>query len=132
MEIARSFTEETVKDRTFEIGGEMFKWRYPYWKDIASIFDEDASLIQENDGRPLNATENIELAIKRVEMFLDPENDAVKRWRALAARKDTPVPHFQFGQLYVWLLEVTGRRPTETPTPSEDGSEKTEPTSKED
>ena len=31
----RRFSEELVEDREFEIGGELFKWRYPYWEEFA-------------------------------------------------------------------------------------------------
>ena len=130
MELSRSFSEETIKDRTFEIGGEVFKWRYPYWEEVTAWFDEDAQMLSDNDSPGLTATQNIELAVRRIETYLDPDGDSVKRWRALARRKTNPVPHWQFGDLYVWLLEVSGRRPTVTPTRSDSGPGKTTPTSK--
>jgi hypothetical protein len=56
------------------------------------------------------------MAIERIPMFLNPKNDAVKRWKALAARKADPVPRFQYIALYRWLVQVTGGLPTEPPS----------------
>ena len=64
-------------------------------------------------------------------MFLDPENEAIKRWKALAKRKTDPVPHYMYRELYEWLLEVTSGRPTEQPSPSENGPGQTVSTSAE-
>lgn len=137
-------------DREFEIGGELFKWRQPYWEDYANQLDKDiadatASLAAEartngneaaegeeekpEEEKPLTVHAAIADVIKRIEMFLDTENDALNRWRKLAKRKVDPVPTWQFRELHTWLAEVTsGRPPTEPPSPN--GPEPTEPTSK--
>lgn len=132
-------------DREFEIGGELFKWRQPYWEDYANLLDNDIAAAQAavdaatrtNGGEtPEGETAQndtvhaaIEDFIKRIEMFLDPENDSLKRWRALAKRKADPIATYQFRELHNWLVEVTsGRPPTEPPSPN--GPEPTEPTSK--
>jgi hypothetical protein len=139
--VVKKFSVEI--DRSFEIGGELFKWRQPYWEDYANLLDKDIATAQAavdaatrtNGGdvpegeTPDTVHAAIEDYIKRVEMFLDPENDSVKRWRALAKRKVDPIATYQFRELHNWLVEVTsGRPPTEPPSP--DGPEPTAATSK--
>lgn len=113
------------QDREFEIAGELFKWVYPYWEDIASVFDGDVAELSAENGEEKDPTvkETIGDFIKRIELFIDPEfNDGITRWRALSKRKKNPVPHSQYAELYRWLLEVTSLpTPTEQPSPSEDG-----------
>lgn len=113
----KRFTVET--DREFEIGGEIFEWVYPYWEDIADVFDQD---VKESENGDADSTVRSAIAdfIKRIELFISP--DQIVRWRTLAKRKDNPIPHSQYAQLYSWLLEVTsGTHPTEQSSPSEDG-----------
>jgi hypothetical protein len=113
------------QDREFEIAGELFKWVYPYWEDIANVFDADVADITAQDGEEKDPTvkETISDFIKRIELFIDPDfNDGINRWRALSKRKKNPVPHSQYAELYRWLLEVTSLpTPTEPSSPSEDG-----------
>lgn len=109
-----------AEDREFEIGGEVFKWVYPYWEDIAAVFDQDAKEVEADV--PFSVRATIADFIKRIELFLDPENDGINRWRALTKRKANPIPHSQYSALYQWLLEVTSQpNPTEQSSPSEDG-----------
>lgn len=117
----KRFTVE--EDREFEIGGEVFKWVYPYWEDIATVFDKDAKEIADaKDDTPFSVRATIADFIERIELFLDPENDSINRWRQLTKRKKNPVPHSQYAQLYTWLLEVTSApHPIEPSSPSEDG-----------
>jgi hypothetical protein len=115
-----------VEDRDFEIGGEVFRWIYPYWEDIAKVFDQDVNeMAGENGEEPKDPTvhETIGDFIVRIQLFIDPDfNDGVTRWKALAKRKKNPIPHSHFAELYRWLLEVTSApTPTESPSPSEDG-----------
>ena len=99
----REFSKELVEDRQFEIGGELFEWRYPYWEDFASRRDADAAVIAEA-AKPKKNGEADDLTFKdlyqdfidRIEPFLDPKNDGIKRWRSLAKRKVDPVPAYQF------------------------------------
>jgi hypothetical protein len=109
-----------AEDREFEIAGEVFKWVYPYWEDIATVFDRDAKEVQ--DDVPFSVRATIADFIERIELFLDPENDSINRWRLLTKRKKNPIPHSQYAALYQWLLEVTSApTPTEQSSPSEDG-----------
>ena len=64
-------------------------------------------------------------------MFLNPKNDAHKRFKTLAGRKTDAVPRYQFVQLYRWLVQVTGGLPTTPPSSplSGDGAGTTEPVS---
>lgn len=133
----REFSKELVEDRQFEIGGELFEWRYPFWEDFASRRDQDAVVVAESDKPKENGETDLTFVdlyrdfIDRIEPFLDPKNDSLKRWRALAKRKVDPVPAYQFSELYIWLLEVTSARPTETLLSSSNGQERTEATSTE-
>jgi len=125
----REFSKELVEDRQFEIGGELFEWRYPYWEDFADRRDQDAAIVQQADGNgdaEMSFKDLYKDFIERIEPFIDPKNDSVKRWRALAKRKVDPVPAYQYTELYMWLLEVTSARPTETLLSSSNGQERTE------
>jgi len=123
----REFSKELVEDRQFEIGGELFEWRYPYWEDFADRRDQDAAVVQNPESTSeLSFKDLYKDFIERIEPFLDPKNDSLKRWKALAKRKVDPVPAYQFTELYMWLLEVTSARPTETLLSSSNGQERTE------
>lgn len=128
----RRFSEELVEDREFEIGGELFEWRYPFWEDFADRRDQDAAIVAnpEQSG-DVTFKDLYKDFIDRCEPFIDPKNDSIKRWRALAKRKVDPVPAYQYSELYMWLLEVTSARPTETLLSSSNGQERTEDTSTE-
>jgi hypothetical protein len=116
-----------IEDREFEIGGEIFKWRYPYWEETAAIYDEDVATIGNGNGEvDISTKQAMELTIKRMEMFLDPEGESIKRWRALTKRKENPIPLHLYGDLYRWLLEVTSGRPTTALSTSEPGPGSTE------
>lgn len=117
----KRFSETLPDEREFEIAGEVFHWRYPYWEEITAIFDED--LIEEPaDGeevKDLTFHQNIEIFIRRIALFI-ADNDK-ERWQTLSYNKDNPIPYAQFSDLYRWLLEVASGRPTVPPSPSESG-----------
>lgn len=119
-EIGRDWDEELVAEnqRTFKVGGELFEWVYPHWEAGAKLFDDDLNPADTNGGEPqqFSFVADTKMAIDRIPMFLNPKNDAVKRFKALAARKTDPVPRFQFVQLYRWLVQVTGGLPTTAPS----------------
>lgn len=119
----KRFVAAAVEDREFEIGGEVFRWVYPYWEDIANVFDSDAAEISEADTDALSVRDTIADFIDRIELFIDADfNDGKNRWKALTKRKKNPIPHSQYSELYRYLLEETSRpHPTEQPSPSEDG-----------
>lgn len=113
----REFSKELAEDRDFEIGGQVFKFIYPHWKDGALLFDDEMEEVKAAaDGSEQNGSfsfvADTETAIKRVPMFLDPGNDAHKRWKELVARKTDPIPRHQIAQVYRWLVEVTSGFPT--------------------
>ena len=114
----RDFDSELVEDRSIKIGGQVFHWRYPHWKDGAELFDREMSEVSEaaeqnGDAKEFSFVADTETAIKRVPMFLDPENDAHKRWEELVARKPPhAVPRHQIAQCYRFLVEVTSGFPT--------------------
>jgi len=121
----RDFDSELEQDRSIKIGGQVFHWRYPHWKDGALLFDEEMSQVQESsqngETQEFSFVADTETAIKRVPMFLDTENDAHKRWKDLVARKTDPVPRHQIAQLYRYFVEVTSGFPTTQPSGSGSG-----------
>lgn len=123
--IGRDWDEELVpdNDRTFKIGGELFEWVYPHWEVGAKLFDDDLDPAESNGSEPqqFSFVSDTKLAIERIPMFLNPKNESVKRFKALAARKTDAVPRYQFVQLYRWLVQVTGGLPTTAP--SSEGSD---------
>jgi hypothetical protein len=128
----RRFTIES--DREFEVAGEVFKWVYPYWEDIADVFDRDEEDdMTSSNGGAVAVTVRSTLAdfIERIELFIDPDfNNGVERWRELTKRRKDPVPHSQYAAIYQYLLEVTSRpTPTIPSSPSEDGQLPIEATS---
>lgn len=116
-----------VEDKEFEIAGEVFRFVYPYWEDIAKVFDAESADVTNGNEPVISVRETISDFIKRIELFIDPEfNDGITRWRALSKRKKNPIPHSQYAELYRWLLEVTSApTPTEPSSPSEDGQQQT-------
>jgi hypothetical protein len=117
----RSFSHELEEDREFEIGGEVFRFVYPHWKDGAKFFDADLERLKasQEGGNEANGefsfVADTEKAIKGTLMFLDPDfNDAHSRWKALVDR----VPRHQIIQVYRWLVEITGGFPTKPPLDS--------------
>jgi hypothetical protein len=129
----KSFSQDLAEDREFEIGGEVFRWRYPHWEETAAIYDEDLELLKEIEGQTNGDGPTTKQAVamtqKRIQIFIDPAQDAIKRFQALTKRKTDPVPLFQYGELYRWLLEVTSGRPTNQPSDSEPGAGTTEASS---
>lgn len=122
----RSFSKELEEDREFEVGGQVFHFIYPHWKDGALLFDQEMDEVKDaTEGVESNGSfsfvADTEIAIKRVPMFLDPEQDAHKRWKDLCARKTDPVPRHQIAQVYRWLVEVTSGFPTVPPSDSSSG-----------
>lgn len=118
----REFSKELAEDRDFEIGGQVFTWRYPHWQEAASLFDQEVTSESTNGEVPeFSFKADTELAIKRIPTFIEQTNDAHKRWKELVARKTDPVPRHQIVQLYRWLIQVTSGLPTNPPSASEPG-----------
>ena len=116
----KRFTVE--QDREFEVAGEVFTWIYPYWEDIADVFDKDTEEVEGDAPMDFSVKATIADFIARIELFIDPEQR--DRWVQLTKRRKNPIPHSQYSQLYQWLLEVTSApTPTEQPQPSEDGQQ---------
>jgi hypothetical protein len=135
----RDFDSELPEDRSIKIGGQVFHWRYPHWRDGALLFDQEMTEVQEaakgadqnGDAKEFSFVADTETAIKRVPMFLENENDAQKRWKDLVARKTDPVPRHQIAQLYRYLVEVTSGFPTTQPSGSGSGDTTSEDSSTE-
>lgn len=108
-----------TQDREFEVAGEVFTWIYPYWEDIAEVFDRDTA----DEGADVDFSVKATIAdfIDRIQLFIEP--DQRERWVQLTKRRKNPIPHSQYSQLYQWLLEVTSATPIELSQPSEDGQQ---------
>lgn len=118
----REFSKELAEDRQFEIGGELFQFRYPHWSETAELFDQEvAPSTNGASEEEFSFKADTEIAIKRIPLFLDPANDSHKRFKTLLARKTDPVPRHQIVQLYRWLLQVTSGLPTSPPSDSASG-----------
>ena len=123
----RNWDEELVEDREFRIGGELFEWIYPHWEVGAKLFDGQLTPAQQNGKAEEEKPEQFsfyadtKIAIEGIPLFLNPKNDAHKRFKALVARKTDAVPRYQFVQLYRWLVEVTGGLPTTPPSEPQPG-----------
>lgn len=117
----REFSKELAEDRSFELGGELFEFRYPHWEEAADLFDAELKPSENGDAGEFSFRADTELAIKKFPMFLDPKNDSHKRFKAMAARKTDPVPRHQIVQAYRWLVQVTSGLPTSPPSASEAG-----------
>lgn len=120
----REFSKELAEDRRFEIGNEVFEFVYPYWEEMASIFDEDLS--PNGDGE-FTFKADTELAIRRVPIFLNKTDHA--RWKKLVTRKENPVPRHQIVQVYRWLVEQASGLPTTPPSDSASGGGESEDSS---
>jgi len=149
----KSFSEELVEDRAFEVGGETFKWRYPQWEEMAAIYDEDFEILRkievpqpngssasgEEDAEALadalaeqtpSVVETTALTLERIILFIEDEDDAHARFRALTERKENAIPPFLIGYIYRWLLEMaSGGRPMMPLSVSEAGGGDTEASS---
>lgn len=132
----RDWDSELVEDRSFKIGGQVFHWVYPHWKEGAKLFDDEMSEVKEaaesnGDAKEFSFTADTETAIKRIPMFLEDENDAHTRFKDLMSRKTDPVPRHQIAQLYRWLVEVTSGFPTTPPSASTPGDGSSDDSSRE-
>lgn len=116
----REFSKELAEDRDFEIGKEVFTWRYPHWREMAQLFDDRSRVAVNGDSdeeeQAFSYVADIEMAIKQIPMFLEGGAATKKRWETLVARKDNAVPRHQIAQLYRWLIQVTSQVPTSPPS----------------
>lgn len=124
----KEFSSQLESDKKFEIGGQVLEWRYPYWEELAAIFDEDLASVR-NGGEPgdVTTTQALKDTVERIGLFL--ENGSREKWAEIAHRKEDPIPLFQISALYRWLLEVTSGRPTVPPSDSEPGGGETDQSS---
>lgn len=119
----KKFTDDLTApdEREFELGGELYRWRYPHWEEMAAIFDEDVEKMQANtNGQIPKTVDSIEMVIERTKLMLEP--DSATRLDAAVARKENPIPIGQYQEVYRWLLEVTSGRPTKPSSDSAGGA----------
>lgn len=115
----KNFSDEMEKDRKFEVGGVVLEWEYPYWEDLADIFDDEVG--------DVSTKEALAQTIDRISLFLTDETRP--EWKKVARRKKNPIPLFQISGIYRWLLEVSSGRPTQSLSGSEPGGGNSEPSS---
>lgn len=116
----KKFSDTLAQDRDFEFLGELFKYKLVHWTVITQIVDGGRS-----NGKEPTATEQVQELIEIIPEFIDDENDGPERMKALLSGEGKPVPIGQVNSLYEWLIEVTSGRPTEPPSPSTGGRQKT-------
>lgn len=146
----KSFSEELVKERTFELGGETFEWRYLHWREYSRWLDERAAaedaehaarqsvlnererLIAEGktgDDLPAIPEETVEASfealIGRIAKYV--VKDQLDLFNEVVNDEDREIPGHLLRSLADWLLEVQTGRPTEEAPTSGDGPSPTAP-----
>ena len=114
----KEFSQELVTDRKFEIGGVVLEWRYPYFEEIGALVDQAQQETKNGEG-DIGTIGGLELTISRIGLFLT--DDSAERWKDRVHQKEDPIPAFQIGGLWQWLIEVTSGRPTLPPLASPAG-----------
>ena len=117
----KNFDDLLSQDRTFQVGGETFKWR-DVRPEVLTSFTGDTN----GDAADDNAVWR--LLDGQILLFIEPSE--ADRWTAIRARDDNPVTIVQLNSILTWLLEQQTGRPTETPSPSAAGRGPTAATSK--
>jgi hypothetical protein len=112
----REFSKELEEDRTFEIGGEVFKFRLFHWTETVEMLDSkvDEGLVINEDGS-YSFKMDIDWTIKQILTFLDGPED-VKRFKARLAKKTDPLPHIHLIELYKFLRLKVQALPTPPPS----------------
>lgn len=115
------------EDREFVIGGETFKYAILHWSTSTGLLDgADDVRPEQNGGFSWRA--DTEFAIKDMVTYLDPDEEAVKRWKALVARKTNPVTRTEIVDAYLYARTQALGLPTLPPSSREssDGGGSTE------
>ena len=115
----KQFSDDLVSDRKFEVGGVVLEWRYPYWEELTELYDQGQAEMRNGDDGGVSTKESLDRVIHRVGFFLT--QDSAAKWNEIVHRKEDPVPAFQIGEVFQWLVEVTSNRPTLSPSGSEPG-----------
>ena len=118
----REFSKELAEDRQFEIGGELFQFRYPHWSETAELFDEEVTPRRTGTARrssPSRPTPSSRSSASRSSSI--PRTTPTSASRRSSHARPIPVPRHQIVQLYRWLLQVTSGLPTNPPSDSESG-----------
>ncbi len=103
------------EDREFLIRGEMFKIqrvRPEVMEEVTAL--EDAFVAIEEP----KYSDVVELAEKRLLLFLDDENGAVDRWKTLRERKVDPITYTEITEISKLVLEKATGLPTMQPPAS--------------
>jgi len=103
------------QDREFTIGGERFVMRAGVRPEVLAPYEGLTA-----DTSP---TESLQIIDELVMAFVEPTDDAARRWVRLRERDDDPVTLQDLTELVQWLVEGQTGRPTVPPSPSTRSSE---------
>lgn len=125
----KSWTEELpTREHSFEIGGEVFKWRELNWDDFARLAAEEEQFSAKEE---IHTKDQLDFLVERIIFFLDPDEDAPKRFKSILKRKENPVPHYAITELHTWLWEQISEHPTRPSSTSSNGAPSSETSSPE-
>jgi hypothetical protein len=106
------------EDREFVIRGEMFKIqrvRPEVMEEVTALEDVFVAIEEPK------YSDVVELAEKRLLLFLDDENGAVDRWKKLRERKVDPITYTEITEISRLVLEKATGLPTVRPPASGTG-----------
>lgn len=119
----RTERRSSLEDRTFQLGGEVFvirqaikpEWMVPY---------EDLDPVENTSGDFVRTIDDLICAV------IEPNDDAVIRYRALREREEDPVDIEDLHALVRWMIETatgrpTGQRDGSSPSRTSTGTEST-------
>ena len=97
-DIERQGKRRSREERTFQIGGETFVAKAENHPDVLAGYD------QITDGTSI--TETLEIVDSILVQMLEPEADAVSRYRALRARREDPITVEDLMTIMAWLMSL--------------------------
>lgn len=103
------------EDRRIKVGGEIFLYRVRHWSETADLLDGMEDMKTEENG-DFSWRADAEFAIANMPKYLDPVDDSHKRWKALCARKNDPVPRHLIVRAFIIARERSTGVPTQPPS----------------
>ena len=138
--VRRSFSKELEEDREFEIGGEVFKFVYPHWKEGAELFDRERqaylekqkALAEDPERAPaFSFVEDTEIAIEHSPHVPRPRAGRAQALDSTGRAQDRSRPAPPDRAAGRWLVQVTSGFPTRQPQDSSSGDGSSEESSAE-
>jgi hypothetical protein len=136
----RNFDQVHPVERSFVLAGETFHWQPIWWRQFGEMVEDDVQnaeaelqaeterekLVDEATRRgealppnKLKIVESYERVIRRIVAYLVP--DDVERFETIVNDPEKRISMLQLQELRDWLQEASNNRPTQLPSPSEDG-----------